>query len=105
MLSGRLAWMIVLVNGSPHEENLMYRASLQTASDSDALCCPSEYTMFCSEDDIERTVYIRQYLLLQKVRYTFRAVARTEPRYRSPNSLCASKRLRQPLIAQINMPC
>ncbi len=34
-----------------------------------------------------------------KVRYTFRAVARTEPRYRSPNSLCASKRLRKPLSA------
>ncbi len=29
---------------STYGENLMYRASLQTASDSDALCCPSEYT-------------------------------------------------------------
>ncbi len=35
----------------------------------------------------------------QKVRYTFRAVARTEPRWRSPNSLYASKRLRKPLSA------
>ncbi len=53
----------------------MYRASLQTASDSDALCCPSEYT-----SSAVRTIY-SELSVVWSNQYTSSAVRTLRSKY------------------------